>query len=141
MGKLRLNSLQLARLKSFASRGVDEAAVISAILDGIKVLDFTVGAEATNVINVAAQVRDLDGSAVAGPLNVRVVSIPIAGAGTMAIGTDGTAKAGSASTDLWLETEPDGSFDIDVTNIVAEENLLVFMLDDGLIETVKLTFA
>lgn len=140
MSKIRFTQ-NLAKLKSYATRGDEEAAVISAMLDGIKVIELTVGVEAANVINVAGQVKDMDGSNIAAVTDVRVQSIPTAGAGTMAIGTDGTAKVGSASTDLWLQTDAAGKFDIDVTNINAEDNLLVFQLDDGETEMVVLTFA
>lgn len=140
MSKIKY-SQNLAKLKSYAQRGDEEAAIISAMLDGIKVLDLTVGVEAANVINVVGQVTDMDGSPIAAVTNILVKSVPIAGAGTMAIGTDGVAKAGSASTEMWFQTTATGAFDIDVTNVVAEDNLLVFQQDDGEVEAVVLTFA
>ena len=80
MGKLNINNVQLARIRSFAQRGNDEAAVIAAILDGVKQLGLTAGAEATNAIPVTVQVQDLDSAAVAGTQDIRVRSIPALGA-------------------------------------------------------------
>lgn len=134
-------SHNLAKLRSYASRGDEEAAVIAAMLDKIRVLELTAGAEAANVITVTGQVTDMDGTDIAEAVNILVTSKPIAGAGTLTDGGDGSVVAGSGTVEAWVRTTATGSFEVSVTNIVAEENLLVFMLDDGQVESMVLTFA
>ena len=141
MGKLNLSQQALAQVKSFASRGVAEAAMVSAMMDGTKVIDFTIGAEAANAINVAGQVKDWDGSPIAAVTDILIESTPVAGAGTVAIGAVGTSAVGDASVKNWIKTDATGAFDVDVTNINAEENHLRFSLDDGQTEIEILTFA
>lgn len=134
----------LVQLKSFAARGAGEAAVISAMLDLIKVMAFTQDAEgdtAANTIRVSLQVTDMDGTPIAAVVNVLAKSVPIAGVGTMTAGAVGTAKAGSASTEAWFQTDANGALDIDVLNASAEDNLLVFDMDDAMTESLVLTFA
>ena len=140
MGALTINSQRLAQLKSFGKRGSIEASIVSAMLDGIKVLELSAGVEAANVIQVTGQLKEWDGSNVAAVSDVKVRSTPIAGAGTAAVDT-GTAVVGDASVELWLKTDATGLFVIDVTNVVAEENMLEFIVDDGVTEVMILTFA
>lgn len=143
MSKIAFSN-NLAKLKSYAQRGAEEAAVVSAMLDNIKVLAFTQDAEgdtAANVIRISAQVQDMDGSPIAAVANILVTSVPIAGAGTMAAGALGTAIAGGATTQTWFQTDATGALDVDVTNVVAEDNLVSFQLDDGVVEQLVLTFA
>jgi hypothetical protein len=140
MGALTLNSQKLAQLKSFGKRGNIEASIVSAMLDGVKVLELSAGAEAVNVIQVTGQLKDWDGSNIAVATDVKVRSTPVAGAGTAAVDT-GTAVAGDGTTELWLKTDATGLFVIDVTNASAEENMLEFVVDDGVAEVLILTFA
>jgi len=140
MGALVLNSQRLAQLKSFAQRGNIEAGIISAMLDGARVLELSAGVEAANVIQVTGQLKDADGTNISAVTDIKVRSTPIAGAGTVAVDT-GTAVVGDASTDLWLKTDATGLFKVDVTNVVAEENHLEFVIDDGASEVLILTFA
>ena len=140
MGALVLNSQRLAQLKSFAQRGNIESGIISAMLDGARVLELSAGVEAANVIQVTGQLKDADGTNISAVTDIKVRSTPIAGAGTVAVDT-GTAVVGDASTDLWLKTDATGLFKVDVTNVVAEENHLEFVIDDGASEVLILTFA
>ena len=143
MGKIAF-SQNLAKLKSFGSRGDVESAVVSAMLDNIRVMAFTQdteGDEGANIIRISAQLQDMDGSPIASVNNILVKSVPIIGAGTMTIGTNGTLVAGSASTEAWVRTDATGALDIDVLNATAEDNLVQFQLDDGVVEILVLTFA
>ena len=143
MGKIAY-SHNLAKLKSYASRGGEEAAVVSAMLDNIRVMEFTQDAEgdtAANTIRVSAQLKDMDGSPIAEVANILVKSVPESGAGTMTIGAVGALKAGSASTEAWVQTDANGAVDIDLLNAATEDNLLQFQLDDGVVEILVLTFA
>lgn len=140
MGKLNLNNQQLSRIKSFALRGDDEAAMVSAILDGVKVVELTADAEAANAIVVNGQIKDLDGSAIAGVQAIFVKSVPVAGTGAATVGT-GTAIAGDASTEVYLETDAAGAFTVSVANLNAEKNLVIVTVDDGTTEMLPLTFA
>ncbi len=143
MGKIAY-SRNLAKLKSYASRGAEEAAVVSAMLDNIRVMEFTQDTEgdtAANTIRISAQLKDMDGSNIAAVVDVLVKSVPPSGAGTMTAGAVGTAVAGSGSTEAWFQTDANGALDVDVLNAAAEDNLVQFQLDDGVVEIVKLTFA
>lgn len=143
MSKIAFSN-NLAKLKSYAQRGAEEAAVVSAMLDNIKVLAFTQDTEGdtiANTIRISAQVQDMDGSPISGVSNILVTSIPESGAGTMTAGAVGTAKAGSASVSAWFQTDATGALDVDVLNAAAEDNLVSFALDDGVIEQLVLTFA
>jgi hypothetical protein len=143
MSKIAFSN-NLAKLKSYAKRGAEEAAVVSAMLDNIKVLAFTQdteGDEGANIIRISAQVQDMDGSPIAAVSNILVTSVPIAGAGTMTAGTNGALIAGSATVQAWFQTDATGALDVDVLNAVAEDNLVSFQLDDGVVEQLVLTFA
>lgn len=143
MSKIAFSN-NLAKLKSYAKRGAEEAAVVSAMLDNIKVLAFTQDAEgdtAANVIRISAQVQDMDGSPVAAVVNILVDSVPVTGAGTLDAGALGTAIAGNGSKQVWFQTDASGALDVDVTNIAVSDNLVSFQLDDGVVEQIVLTFA
>jgi hypothetical protein len=58
-----------------------------------------------------------------------------------AVASQGTVKAGAASVEVWLQTTATGSFQLDVTNAAAEDNLIVATLDNGTVEMLKLTYA
>ena len=143
MSKIAFSN-NLAKLKSFGARGDVESAVVSAMLDNIKVLAFTQDAEGdtiANTIRITAQLQDMDGSPIAGVANVLVTSIPIAGAGTLTAGALGALIAGSATTQAWFQTDANGALDVDVLNVVAEDNLVSFQVDDAVQEQLVLTFA
>lgn len=134
------NSGDLALLRSLADRGDKVASMLFAFLNNTYYLALSAGAEAANVIKVTGQVKDQDGQAVAGVKNVLVTSKPVSGAGTMVDGGNGTVKAGSASTSIWMQTDANGSFQVDVTNVVAEDNLIIAELDNGTTEMLVLTY-
>ena len=143
MSKIAFSN-NLAKLKSYATRGAEEAAVVSAMLDNIKVLAFTQDAEGdtiANTIRISAQVQDMDGSPISGVSNILVTSVPIAGAGTMTAGALGAAIAGGVTVQTWFQTDANGALDVDVLNAAAEDNLVSFQLDDGVVEQLVLTFA
>lgn len=141
MSKINVTADILAKLKHFSDSGEVGAVVLQAICDGTKVLTLTVGVEATNVINIAGQVSDLDGTPPTAAVDLLITSTPQSGAGTMVIhGGIGTAKVGSGTKSLWLATTAAGAFSIDVTNAAAEDNLISFQLDNGQVEAVKLTY-
>lgn len=131
----------IAHVRQLAASGDHLASVIMALMNNTYYVAMTAGAEASNVIRVSGQITDQDGQKVAGVKNVLLTSVPISGAGTMAIGTVGTAKAGAASKALWLQTDATGAFNVDVTNIVAEDNLIMAQLDNGTCEQIVLTYA
>ena len=59
----------------------------------------------------------------------------------MTVGANGAAKAGSGTTEAWFQTDANGALDVDVLNAAAEDNLLVFDMDDAMTESLVLTFA
>ena len=72
-------SHNLAKLKSYASRGDEEAAIISAMLDNIRVVAFTQDAEGdtvANTIRVSCQLTDMDGTPIAAVTDILVTSVP-----------------------------------------------------------------
>lgn len=141
MPALFADTNKLAMLRSLADRGDQASAALMALLDNTFYVAMTAGAEAANVIKVTGQVTDQDGQAVAGVKNVLVKTKPIVGAGTMTDGGTGSIKAGSASTEVWVETDANGNFQVDVLNATAEDTLIVAELDNGTTEMLKLTFA
>jgi len=137
-------SQNLVNLKSFAARGSGEAAVVSAMLDNIKVMAFTQDAEGdtvANVIRVSLQVTDMDGTPISAVTNILATSVPESGAGTMTVGAVGAVKAGTASKEAWFQTDANGALDIDLLNAAAEDNLLSLQMDDGTVEQLVLTYA
>lgn len=141
----RIDADTLAKLRHYAEGGDPISGVIAAILAGTFSAQVAVGAEGAtgaNVIRLTGQIKNQDGSPRAGVQQVLARSIPIAGAGTMTIGAAvGTAKKGSGTTELWLETDANGKFDIDVLNASVEDNLIRLETDNGETEVIKLTFA
>ena len=137
MSKIAFSN-NLAQLKSFATRGDGEAAVISAMLDNIKVLELSNDAEgdtAANTIRISAQLKDMDGSNIAAISNV-LVTATAAGSPTLAAGTVGTQESGA-----WFKTDATGALEVDVTDVAAEAVLVSFQMDDGTVEMLELTFA
>jgi len=140
----RIQTDILAQLRNFANGGDKLARCIVAMLDGTYFAEaVTIGTETVNVIAVTGQIHNMDGSKRAGVQQVLIKSYPPAGAGTMTItggGSHGTAKKGSGTTELWLVTESDGSFKIDVLDAAVEDCLLRMETDNGEVNLVKLTF-
>lgn len=102
---------------------------------------FTIGAEASNAINVAVQLTDAKGDAldervcVTAFLSDASTGDSISGtapATSVAIGTDGSI-IGTLATDLaWIiQAEAGGSFDLDITETGADTWYLVVVLPDG----------
>ena len=138
----------LALIRSLAERGDVASKGLMALMDNTYYAAQTsVGAEAgdgaaANSIRVRCQIRDQDGSAVAGVKSVLITSKPIAGAGTITgVALNGTVKAGSASVACWMETTSAGVFAFDVLDASAEDCLVMIQLDNGTTEMLKLTFA
>lgn len=102
---------------------------------------FTIGAEATNVINVAVALLDGAGTALASLHGVSVflsdasTGIGIAATapdGGIAIGTDGAIlDATVADKALWAQSEADGTFDFDIEESGVATWYLVVQLPDG----------
>jgi hypothetical protein len=129
-------------MRSLAERGDKTAEALVQIMNGTQYVEMTAGAESSNVIRITGQVKDQDGQNVAAVKDILLKSKPVSGAGAMAVvGGQGTSKAGAASTELWLQTTATGGFQVDVTNTVAEDNLIVATVDNGETEVLKLTFA
>lgn len=135
------DSNKLALLRSLAERGDQAAVALMALMDNTYYASMSAGAEAGNVIKVTGQVKDQDGNDVAGVKDVLVRTFPPAGAGTMTDGGFGTFKKGSGSTEVWLQTDSSGRFQVDVLDASAEDCLVVAQLDNGTTEMLKLTFA
>jgi hypothetical protein len=104
-------------------------------------VDFTIGAEAANVINVALQLNDANGAAVAEAMNVQVflsdnaTGLDVTGTapdGGIAIGTDGDIIGSlTANIALMLQSEADGDIDIDITESGTDTWYLVVVLPSG----------
>jgi hypothetical protein len=135
------DSGKLAALRAHAAGGNEAAAALMALLDNTYYVALSAGDEAANVIKVTGQVTDQDGSDVAGVKDVLVKAVPIAGAGTMTDGGTGTFKFGSATKEVWLQTDANGNFQVDVLDATAEDCLVIAQLDNGTTEMLKLTFA
>lgn len=114
--------------------------------------DFTVGAEASNVINVAVQLVDrLNGNEVGERVAVPFYisddangdSIATAAAsGGIAIGTDGLMVEWTTDKAGLLVSESDGDIDIDITETGADTWYLVLVMPDGKLQVSgAITFA
>lgn len=131
----------LGQLRHEAQTNNYHAIAILALMDNTLFCALSAGAENTNVIRITGQIKNSEGQPVAAVRDVFVKSLPVSGAGTMvAVASQGTLKAGSASKEVWVQTKSDGSFQLDVTNAVAEDNLIVATLDNGTVEMLKLTY-
>jgi hypothetical protein len=100
----------------------DLAAALAALIQGTPT--FTVGAEAVDVINIAVQLKDSNGVALAAKHVVRAWLSDTAGAalsgtppsGTVVIGTNGVIVASlTAKTHLVIITDASGRFDLNIT--------------------------
>jgi hypothetical protein len=137
-----INADALAQLKHFADAGDKIAMGIVGLFEQTFFVQLTPGTEGSNKIRISGQVVNQEGKKVAGARDVLVSSVPISGAGTLAQVTDhGTVKAGGGTTQAWVLTLADGSFQLDVSNTAAEDNLIKTELDNGTVDMLKLTFA
>jgi len=126
------------RLAELAKQGDMVAQALSADAQDIVL---TAGVEAANVITVTGQIVDGLGTPIAGVQNVVVTSIPVSGAGTMTAGGTGTVKAGSASKEVWIQTDATGKFSVGVLNVAVEDNLVRAVTANGEVAMLKLTYA
>lgn len=117
---------------------------------GISIATFVIGAEATNVINVAVQLKDGDKEVAARGSVFAYLSDDANGdsvAGTapdggVAIGTDGVAIPVVAGKAFQLVSEADGDIDLDVTESSTDTWYLVIVLPGGeLVISDAITFA
>lgn len=127
-----------AQLASLAKGGDIFA---KSILKGSREVSISLGTETSNAIKVTGQVIDGFGNPLLGTFDVVLTSIPASGAGTMTDGGYGTVKAGSASKQLWMQTDTLGRFQADVLNAVAEVNLVQAVVNNGDTTLTVLTFA
>ena len=114
-------------------------------------VEFTIGAEAANAINVAVQVKDGEGNAIAQSFVFQAfLSDSAAGDGIVAtapdggiaIGTDGNIiVADVANKVLTLQTEADGNVDITITESGADTFYLVVVLNGVIYVSDAITFA
>ena len=100
----------------------------------------TVGTEAANVINVAIQLTDMNGNALANRGSVLAYlsddanGDSVAGTapdGGVAVGTDGLAIPLVADKCFLLTSEADGDIDLDITESAADTWYLVLVLPHG----------
>lgn len=119
------------------------ATVASSAAQQVAGITATVGAEASNVINVAIQFYDQNGADMAVPVvfeyyisddaNGQTVSGDM---GTVAVGTDGTIiKEHTDDVAGLAVSEADGDFDMDFTNTAAETNYFQIVLGNKLFTT------
>lgn len=101
---------------------------------------YTIGAEATNVINVAMQFTDSAGHDIAYPVTVQQylsdaatgIGLGTAHTSAPAIGTDGAILEFTTASLIWLaQSEVDGDLDIDFTDTGAGTVYLVTVLPSG----------
>lgn len=119
---MALNAYQLATLKHLSASGDMTA---KALIQGNNDMRVSVATKVGNNITVSIWVNDK-------AANLYLTSVPVSGAGTMAIGANGTLKAGSASKAVWAQpAAATGRLDIVVTNAVAEQNLLMIESSSG----------
>ncbi len=139
-----IDSQTIATLRHFADGGDKVAQAIVAIFAGTYFAkDVTIGAETSEAISVAGQVVHQDGTKRPGVIGVLIKSYAPTGTGNLSItagGSHGTAKKGSGTAELWLETEADGSFSVDVANANTEDTLLRMETDNGEVNLVKLSY-
>ena len=113
-------------------------------------VDFTIGSESSNVINVALQLNDVRGNAVGQRCGVFAYlsddangdSVVATAPDTVAIGTDGLAIETVADKAFQLISETDGDIDLDIGKTGADTYYLVVVLPDGtLVVSDAITFA
>lgn len=127
-----LKSVAVSGDVTLANTGaVTLAAAVSALMQGAPT--FTIGEEANDVINVAVQLKDAAGTAIASKHSVNVWLSDTAGgaecaaapSGTVVIGTDGVIIAShTAKLNHQIVTGADGKFDLNITE-AGEKTLYV----------------
>lgn len=135
---MALSTAQKAYLGVLAKGG---DLMAKAILESSLDVSMTAAAEAANIIKVTGQIVDGTGAPVAGVQHVLLTSVPVAGAGTMTDGGDGAVVAGSASKVAVMTTTAAGKFQVDVTNVNVESNVLIAQVNGGDASILVLTFA
>jgi hypothetical protein len=116
--------------------------------------EFTIGAEAGNVINVGIQLVDANGRDLGQRACVQAYFsndangdslLTTASSGTVVIGTDGLLRNMDATPDkknFFLTSEADGDIDINITEAGAKTMYLVLVMPDGsLVVSPAITFA
>lgn len=131
----------LALIRNLAQRGDTHAQAIMALMDNTYYLSMTAAAEAGNSITVTGQVKDQDGNNVTGVKSILFQSKAPTGTGNLSDGGNGTVSAGSGTVSCWMKTDTNGSVQVAVANLNAEETLLVANMDNGTTEMIVLTFA
>jgi hypothetical protein len=132
----------LRQAKSLNALGAEVETAIDGVANSqATAADFTIGTEAANVINVAVELQDGDGTAVSSLQGVNVflsdasTGIGLAATapdGGWAIGTDGAILgAHDANKSAWVQTEADGTFDLDITESAGATWYMVVQLPDG----------
>lgn len=143
-----LGSLTTGQIDALGALSVAEIGSLAAIpADAV----FTIGDEATNVINVAVQLNDADDAAVTGAHSVfAYLSDSATGAdiaatapsGGVANGTDGFAVPVVAGKAFQLVTDATGAIDIDIEEAGTDTFYLVVVLPSGaLVVSGAITFA
>lgn len=128
----------LTKLANVTASAAELNALDGAPLD----VDITVGVIATRTINVAIQLNDAGGTALATRATVQAFlsddangdSIAaVAPDGNVVIGADGLLIPVVANKAFWLVSEADGSIDLDITMSTADEWYLIIVLPNGLL--------
>jgi hypothetical protein len=125
----------LRQAKSLNALGAEVETAIDGVANSqATTADFTIGTEAADVINVAVELQDGDGTAVSSlqGVNVGIGLTATAPSGGWAIGTDGAILgAHDANKSAWVQTEADGTFDLDITEAAGATWYMVVQLPDG----------
>lgn len=107
--------------------------------NSVAFVDFTIGDEDGDVINVAVELQGPNGQPVQAPAHVHAYlsddedGLTIAGTApdTVAIGTEGVAAALVTGKYLAVTSNADGVFDLDITENGTDTWYLVVVLPDG----------
>jgi hypothetical protein len=112
---------------------------------------FTIGAEGSNIINVAIQLKDADGNAIAQRAGLLAylstdshgdniaASAPSSG---IAIGTNGLLIETIADKAFYVVSEADGTVDVNITEVGVTTFYIVLIMPDGsLVVSGAITFA
>lgn len=132
-----LSTRKRAQLKAL-KRGGDMLA--EAAIDSNKAVSMTLGAEAGNAIAITGQVVDSAGNPVAGVQNVVIDAFDGTPTATFTIST-GTAKVGSGTLKLWLQTNAQGRFVVSLSDAAVEEVLVTATVSGGVPSMIVATFA
>lgn len=127
------------------------AADVNTLENVVNAVNFTIGSEAANVINVGLQLQDADGADIAVRTAVQAYLSDDADGdsvaatapdGNVAIGTDGELIPLVADKAFTLISEADGDIDLDIGESGADTWYLIVILPNGkLIASTAITFA